>query len=166
MENKLFHRIFIIISLIALGFIAAYSLIRDYKFSSSLLIYYYSIFYLILALNFIGSDLQKSDRKNRLIWIITNKNNIIIYCIVTICYSIIFINSDIPILSTFLIVIISLIFYNFLFYYFNYRISLILFWISFYLFAGVIIFSQLPNFQLDLVSKFNPLGGLIVNIFI
>jgi hypothetical protein len=164
MENKLLHKIFLYITLATITFVAVYSLIIDYKFPEYQLNYFFTLFYLILSLNFLGGNSDKYDRKERLIWLIENKQNIFLYCILSASFSIIFINSGISSFKTALIIFSSLLFYSFSLFIFSKRITLILFWINFYLFAGVIIFSQFPCFHLDTISRYNPFGGLLVTL--
>jgi len=165
MENKLLHKIFLYITLATVAFVAGYSLIIDYQFPEYLLNYLFSLFYLILSLNFIGGNSDISERKERLIWLFKNKQNIFLYCLLSSCFSIIFIHSGISIFKTALIILSASILYYFSMFIFARRITMILFWINFYLFAGIIIFSQFPDFNLDIISKYNPFGGLIVNLF-
>jgi hypothetical protein len=166
MANKLLHRIFLFIALAAIAFIAIYSLVLDYQFPEYQLNYFYSLFYLILSINFLGDVLDSSDRQERLKTLFKGKLNIFIYCLLSACFSIIFIHSGIPFLKTTLIILISFLVYFYSMFVFNKKITQILFWINFYLFMGMIIISQFPQINLDVISRYNPFGGLIVTLFI
>jgi hypothetical protein len=166
MRNKLLHKIFLFITLAAVLFIAIYSLVLDYQFSEYQLNYFYSLFYLILSINFLGDILDNSGLRVRLMTLFKGKQNIFIYCLLSACFSIIFIHSGIAIFKTTLIILSSFLIYFFSMIIFNRKTTQILFWINFYLFMGIIVISQLPKISLDTISRYNPFGGLIVTLFI
>jgi len=166
MENKFLHMIFLFITVIVIVFITGYSLIVDYKFPDNQLIYFFSLFYLVLALNFIGRNSDTVKWKERLNWIIEKWQNIFIYCVLSVCFSIILFHSGVTIIKTAIIILTALFVYNITLVIFKRRISLMLFWINFYLFAGMLAFSLIPEVSLDLISRYNPFGGLIVELII
>lgn len=159
------HKIFLYITLATLAFVAGYSIIIDFQFPGYLLNYFFSLFYLVLSLNFIGDMSDSSDTKEILKWLFINTQNIIIYCILSACFAVIFIHSGTPIVKTALIILSSFVAYFASMFIFGRKISQFLFWINFYLFAGIIILSQFPNIRLDVISRFNPFGGLFVTLF-
>jgi hypothetical protein len=166
MENKVLHRGFLFLTLATLAFVTVYSLIINYKFPEPLLNYFFSLFYLILSLNFMGNIADSSDSKERLKQLFKSSKNIFLYCLVSACFSIIFIHSGITVLKTSTIVLTSFGVYLFLMFVFNRKITQFLFWVNFYLFMGSLILGQLSNINFDLISKYNPLGGLFVTLFI
>lgn len=166
MENKTLHTIFFLITVIVIIFIAGYSLVVDYKFPDNQMNYFFSLFYLVLALNFIGRNSDTLRWEGRLKCAIENWQNILLYCVLSACFSIILLHSGVSVIKTALIILIALIVFNFVLVICKRRITLILFWINFYLFAGMLVFSLIPEVTLDLISRYNPLGGLIVTLFI
>jgi len=162
MTNKSLHRIFVIISTIGVMFLAVYSLIVNYKFPDEQLNFFFSLFYLIMALNIVGKISDHASTNERLRLILTDIQNIVLYCILSASFSVILIHSGISVIKTALIVFFALAFYNLTFTVFKRSITLILMWINFYLFMGLLVFSLIPGLPIDLISRYNPLAGLIV----
>jgi len=63
------------------------------------------------------------------------------------------------------VLISSLIFYYASLIFLSRKVTQLLFWINFYLFAGVFILTLVPGSRIDLLSGFNPFGGLFVTLF-
>jgi ABC-type multidrug transport system fused ATPase/permease subunit len=108
---------------------------------------------------------DNSDAKELLKKLFSDTKNIIIYCLLSACFAIIFIHSGKPIFKTSLIILSSFVAYFSSMFIVGRKITQILFWINFYLFTGIIILSQIPNISLDVISKYNPFGGLFVTLF-
>jgi len=166
MENNLLHKTFVILSVICIIFIAAYSLVIDYKFPHDQMNFIFSLFFLVLTLNFLGRNIKNEEKAERARSVFTDIQIIILYCILSACYSIILIHSGVSVVKTAMIILSALMFYNFILIIFRKSVSLILFWINFYLFMGMLVFSVLPGLPLDLISRYNPFGGLIVYLLI
>lgn len=165
MKKSIFSKISLILSLCLVGVIAVYSLVTDYHFPLDQVNYLFSLFYLILSLNFLGEDQTLNNTKERIKIILTKIQSIIITCVLAILFSLILIQSDIGPIKIFIIIFLALVLFNLTTVIFKREITLILFWINFYLFMGIFILSQFPNLSVDLLSRFNPFGGLIVTIF-
>jgi len=164
MKNTILIKISLLLSLCLIGFIAAYSLIIDYQFPQDQVTYLFSLLYLVLALNFLGQELVLDNQKERINIILFKTQNIIISCVLTIIFALILMQSKISFGKIFFILLLSLLLYYSTLVFFKRKVTLFLFWINFYLFMGVFVFYQFPNLQIDFVSKFNPFGGLIVNL--
>jgi DNA modification methylase len=166
MKNNILHRISLILAICLIGFIAGYSMLIDYQFPESQMNYIFSLFYLILTLNFLGRDATLLNLRERFKMVLSDTQSIIISCLLAIIFSLLLIQTKVAIGKIFIIVILSLLFYYTLILILSRKVNLILFWINFYLFMGVFVFSQLPNFQINMISKFNPFGGLLLTLFI
>jgi len=164
MEDKLLSKFFLYISVASVVFISLYSLFIDYKFSNDLLNYLFTLLYLILSLNFIVGTSDSANKKERLTRIFKSRESILLYCIMAGSFSVIFIRSGFGIFKTTLIILSSLALFDFSMYILNRRTTLIFFWINFYLFAGMTALSHLPHANIDLVSRYNPFGGLLITI--
>jgi hypothetical protein len=164
MKNIILIKISLLLSLCVISFIAVYSLIIDYQFPQDQINYLFSLLYLVLALNFLGQDPVPDNQKERLNLILLKTQNIIISSVLTIIFALILVQSKVSFGKIFFILLLSLILYYSTLVFFKRKVTLFLFWINFYLFMGVFVFYQFPNFQIDFVSKFNPFGGLIVNL--
>jgi O-antigen ligase len=164
MKNTIFIKISLLLSLCLISFIAVYSLIIDYQFPQEQVNYLFSMLYLVLALNFLGQAAVPDNQKERLNLIILRTQNIIISCVLMIIYALILLQSKVSFGKIFLILLLSLLLYYSTLVFFKRKVTLFLFWINFYLFMGVFVFYQFPNFQIDFISKYNPFGGLIVNL--
>lgn len=165
MKKNIFFKGSLVLSICLVGLIAIYSLVTNYHFPPDQLNYFFSLFYLILALNFLGEDPSIDDRKERIKLIFTKTHSILISCVLAIFFSLILIQAEVTIGKIFIILVFSLVLYCTTLVFFKRGITLILFWINFYLFMGVFGFSQFPNFPIDLLSRFNPFAGLIVSVF-
>ena len=165
MVNKLVPKIFLYLSAASVAFIAVYSLFIDYKFSGDLLNYFFSLFYLVLSLSFIINIPDSARREERLNRLFKCPENIFFYCILSGSFSVIFIGSGLTCFRTALIILTSLVLFNVSLYILSRRTSLILFWINLYLFAGMTALSHLTHLNIDLVSKYNPFGGLLITLF-
>jgi hypothetical protein len=164
MKNNILINISLIISICIIGFVAVYSLIIDYAFTKEQVNYLFSLMYLVLALNFLYNKNYNDTIEERFKFIILKTKNIFISCVLTIIYALILAQSEVSLWKIFICLIMSLFIYLFSMVVFTRKVTLYLFWINFYLFMGVFIFLQFPNFQIDFLAKFNPLAGLIVNL--
>jgi len=164
MNKNVIINISVIISICVLGFIATYSLIIDYQFNKEQVNYIFSLFYLVLALNFLNNINEIDTREERFKLIFLKAQNIIISCILAILYALILVQSETSLWKVFICLILTFVIYLFALVIFTRKVTLYLFWINFYLFMGALIFIQFPNFKVDILAKFNPLAGLIVNL--
>jgi hypothetical protein len=165
MKNIKLHKISLYVSICLIAFIAGYSLIIDYQFPEDQINYLFSLFYMVLALNFLGGDLTIDNRQERIRLILTNTRSVIISCILSILFALILIQSNMVIVKIFMILVLSILVYYSTIVFFNRKVTLVLFWINFYLFMGIYLFSQFPDFKIDMISRFNPLGGLLITLF-
>jgi hypothetical protein len=166
MKNNILIKISLIISICIIGIVALYSLIINYEFNKEQVNYLFSLMYLVLALNFLYDNNYNDTLKERIKFIILKTQNILISSVLTIIYALILVQAEVSLWKIFICLIISLFIYLFSMVIFTRKVTLYLFWINFYLFMCVFIFIQFPNFQIDLLAKFNPLAGLIVNLII
>jgi len=165
MGNKLLPKIFLYLSAASVAFIAVYSLIIDYKLSNDLLNYFFSLFYLVLSLSFIVEIPDSASREEKLNRLFKSPESLFLYCILSGSFSVIFIGSGLTYFRTALIIMTSLVLFDFSMYILSRRTTLILFWINFYVFAGMTALSHLTHLNIDLVSRYNPFGGLLITLF-
>ena len=163
--NRLLGRIFLYIAAAMVVFMAVYSCIVNYKFPIEVLSYFYSLFYLVLSFSFLVGVPDSSSREERLNRLFKSPESIFFYCVLSACFSVILVRSGIDYFRTALIIATSLALYDFSMYILSRRTTLILYWINFYLFAGMTAFSHLPHINIDMLSKYNPFGGLLITLF-
>jgi len=165
MKNKSYFIISLCFAVIAIAFIALYSLFIDYHFPQAITNNLFSVFYLVIFLNYLGFYNQEGDYKSKSGWIFTNFRSIILSTVMSAIFAIILNRTGIGIAGIFLILVCGLTLCYTTIILLKKQIVLIIFWINFYLFIGLLIFSQFPKIPLDMVLKFNPYGGLLVTLF-
>ncbi len=164
MKNMILHRISLIIGLLIVGFVVVYSFLINYTYTDSQINYLFSLFYLIFTLNILGNESSFESPNKRVISIFSNVQNIIVSCILAILFGLMLVKAEVPLVKVFLILFLAFIIYTTIIVLFNRKIILVLFWINFYIFMGVYVFSQIPGFTLDLLSRYNPFGGLLITL--
>ena len=154
------------ITILSVAFIAVYPLITDFTFTHEQANWVFSLLYLTLALNYLGVKQNEQDTSSeRARKLFTNYYSIIISTFLIACFAIILGQSEISSVRIFLVLVCSLIFYYGSLIFLSRKVTQLLFWINFYLFAGVFILTQVPGSRIDLLSRFNPFGGLFVTLF-
>lgn len=166
MEKNIFHRISVRLSVVVIIYMAVYSSAVDYIFPADQLNFFFSLFFLVMALNFIGRNPAETIREIRMKSIFTDTQNILLYLILSACFSSVLIHSGVTVIRIALIILFSLVFYNLILIVLKKSVILILFWINFYLFMMMLVLSSMPGLYLDTISKYNPFGGLIVHLLI
>jgi hypothetical protein len=166
MNSKVYYRISLWITILGIAFIAVYPLVTDFTFTHEQANWVFSLLYLTLCLNFLGGKQNEPESASvRAQRIFKDKYSIIISTILTVCFAVILGQSEISSVRIFLVLICSLIFYYASFIFFSRKVTQLLFWINFYLFAGVFILTQVPGSRIDLLSRYNPFGGLFFTLF-
>jgi hypothetical protein len=165
MKNIILHKISLYLSICLIGFIASYSLIIGYQFPEDQINYLFSLFYMVLSLNFLGGNLPIDNRQERIKLILTNTQSVIISCVLSILFALILIQSNVTIVKIFMILILSILVYYSTIIFLSRKVTLVLFWINFYLFMGIFVFSQFPDIEIDIISRVNPFGGLLITLF-
>lgn len=166
MKTPVLHRISLVVTILSVAFIAFYPLITDFTFTPEQANWVFSLLYLSLCLNFLGgapNDQETSTGRAQRIF--KDINSIIISTILIVLFAIILGQSEISSIRIFLVLVCSLVFYYASLIFLSRKVTQLLFWINFYLFAGVFILTQVPGSRIDLLSRFNPFGGLFVTLF-
>jgi hypothetical protein len=166
MNSQVYHRISLWIAILGIAFLAVYPLATDFKYTPGQANWVFSLLYLTLCLNFLGGTKNEPETAyERAQRIFSDIYSIIISTILTACFAIILGQSGISSVKVFLVLTCSLVLYYASFIFLSRRITQLLFWLDFYLFAGVFILTQVPGSRIDLLSRFNPFGGLFLALF-
>lgn len=166
MNSQLYHRISLWMSILGIGFIAVYPLVIDFTFTLEQANWVFSLLYLTLCLNFLGGNQNEQETvSGRAQRIFKDKYSIVISTFLIVCFALILGQSDINSVIIFLVLICSLIFYYASLIFLRRKITQLIFWINFYLFTGIFILTQIPGSRIDLLSRFNPFGGLFLTLF-
>ena len=166
MKNVQLHKTFTRLSVAGIIFIAVYASSIDYIFTHDQLNALFSMFFLVLALNYLGMTSENIQREKRVRVVFKDGMNIVLYCVLSACYSFMLIHSGVSVIKTALIIIVALAFFNLIFILLHRTILLILFWVNLYLFVMMRVLSEMPGFSIDPLSRFNPFGGMIVHLII
>lgn len=165
MKKNVFFTVSLYFSVLAILFIAVYPLAIDYHFPKSITNNLFSLFYLVIFLNYLGCYDLEDDFESKSEWIFTNIRSILFSTVMSAIFAVILRRTDIGIAGIFFILACGLTLSYATIIFVKKQIVLILFWINLYLFVGFLVLSQLPKIPLDIVSKFNPYGGLFVTLF-
>ena len=166
MNSQVYYLISMWIAILGVGFIAVYPLSTDFTFTPEQANWVFSLLYLTLCLNFLGGKQNEQETiSKRAQTLFTDKCRIIISTILIICFALILGQSEISSVSIILVLICSLILYYASLIFLSRKVTQLLFWLNFYLFMGVFILTQVPGSRIDLLSRFNPFGGLFVTLF-
>jgi len=165
LKNIVFLTVSLCIAVLAISFIAIYPVFIDYHFPQAITNNLFSLFYLVIFLNYLGFYNADDDYKSKSGWIFTNFRSIILSTVMSAIFAIILNRTSIDIAGIFFILVCGLTLCYATIILLKKQVVLILFWINFYLFIALLIFSQFPKIPLDVVSKFNPYGGLLVTLF-
>jgi len=165
LKNNVFLTVSLFFAVLAISFIAIYPVFIDYHFPQAITNNLFSVFYLVIFLNYLGFYNQEGDYKSKSGWIFTNIRSIILSTAMSAIFAIILNRTGIGIAGIFLILVCGLTLCYATIILLKRQVVLIIFWINFYLFVGFLIFAQFPKIPLDMVSKFNPYGGLLVTLF-
>jgi hypothetical protein len=166
MNSQLYHRISLWLTILGIAFIAVYPLVSDFTFTHEQANWVFSLLYLSLCLNFLGGKHNEPETVSvRAQRIFKDKYSIIISTILIVCFALILGQSEMSFVRIFFALICSLIFYYASLVFLSRKVSQLLFWLNFYLFMGVFILTQIPGSRIDLLSRFNPFGGLFLTLF-
>lgn len=166
MKTHTIRQVSLWIILLVIGFIALFPMFKNEVITLAQANWIMSLLYLSLCLNHLLKDNVKSeDISARAIEIFTNKGNLVISTILIAEFALILSHSGISVIKVFFVLVCSLCFCYASFILLNKKISVILFWINFYLFALVFLFTQFPGIEINVLSRYNPFAGLFLTLF-